>query len=462
MASELRATLAISKSEALNGTSRSLTLPSGRKVTVVVLPGAYNGQVIRVEGQGYEDTLLLTLSIIQGETTTQDPNQELPTIAATNPYAQNPSTPTPSYQNPSTVTPNLNAQNPLSTPLPINTQPSTPTVAASNTNFQQTVLPPFYAQQESEIAPPPPPPIQTAPIPPPVTGGNIIPRSPFPIVRAILLVGLALLVIAGGIGLFFVIHANQIATTNTNATATANTAATVTENAFNVMSTAQATSIAATADASNATATVQAQVAATASVVAANPDPYAGGTLALIDSLHDANSSPDWGTGSDNQGGNCTFTGGAYHVFESNVGVSYQCFNSTSDFSNFAYEVQMQIVKGDAGGILFRANSGNNTDYIFYVAQDGSYELDSCTAKSCNNLVTTSTSSAINQGLGQTNTIAVVVQGNTITLYVNKQKLTSATDNTYSHGEIGVVASPFVNGGHATEVVYSNARLWKL
>ena len=49
MSSELRATLAISKSEALMGTSRTLTLPGGRKVTVNVPAGAYDGQIIRVE-----------------------------------------------------------------------------------------------------------------------------------------------------------------------------------------------------------------------------------------------------------------------------------------------------------------------------------------------------------------------------------------------------------------------------
>jgi len=465
MTSELKATLAISKSEALNGTSRILTLPGGRKVTVAVPPGAYNGQMIRVGGQDYEDTLLLTLSIIQAETTTGDSNQELPTIAASNPYAQNPYTaPSSSYQNPATATPNLYTQNPPSAPTPSNTQPSTPTVAVSNANPQQTVSSPFYAQQESDIAPPPPPPpSQTAPILPPTTGGIVTTRPSFATGRTLLLVGLALLLIAGGVvGLFYVIHANQITTTNANATATANTAATVTANAFNVTATAQATSIAATADAFNATATAQAQVAATASVVAANPDPYAGGTLALYDPLNNKSTS-SWGEFNDNQGGNCKFTGGAYHVSELNTskGTSNECFSSL-DFSNFAFEVQAQILQGDSAGLTFRYNNTTSTSYIFYVGQDGSYELLICTGTNCHDLVTTSTSSAIHQGIGQTNLIAVVAQGSTITVYVNHQQLASVNDSTYSHGQLGLAASPFTTGGHPTEVAYTNAKVWKL
>ena len=122
----------------------------------------------------------------------------------------------------------------------------------------------------------------------------------------------------------------------------------------------------------------------------------------------------------------------------------------------------MQIIKGDAGGIIFRANTTNNTSYVFFVSQDGNYELFLCPKSACHDLVTTTSSSAIHQGLGQTNIIAVVAQGNTITLYVNHQQITSVTDGTYSHGQIGLVASPFANNGHATEVAYSNAKVWTL
>ncbi len=101
MSSELRATLAISKSEALMGTSRTLTLPGGRKVTVNVPAGAYDGQVIRVEDAA--NTLLLSLSIMQAEGSAfaTGPNSDDLTVAASNPYSQTPSgsIPNPYLQN---------------------------------------------------------------------------------------------------------------------------------------------------------------------------------------------------------------------------------------------------------------------------------------------------------------------------------------------------------------------------
>ncbi len=72
--SDIRATLAISTTEALSGASRTLTLPGGRSVTVPVPAGAYDGQVIRLEGQGEPSSgggpagaLVLTLAIRQPE-----------------------------------------------------------------------------------------------------------------------------------------------------------------------------------------------------------------------------------------------------------------------------------------------------------------------------------------------------------------------------------------------------------
>src|SRR5947207_11807802 len=70
---DIHATLAISSAEALNGTSRTLTLAGGRHVRVDVPPGIQNGQIIRVSGQdstigsgGATIPLLLTIAIAQG------------------------------------------------------------------------------------------------------------------------------------------------------------------------------------------------------------------------------------------------------------------------------------------------------------------------------------------------------------------------------------------------------------
>jgi hypothetical protein len=66
---------------------------------------------------------------------------------------------------------------------------------------------------------------------------------------------------------------------------------------------------------------------------------------------------------------------------------------------------------------------------------------------------------AIKTGLNQSNLLAVLVQRNTINLYVNNQYISSVTENTYSKGSVGISASAFVQ---PTEVLYNNAKVWTL
>jgi len=117
----------------------------------------------------------------------------------------------------------------------------------------------------------------------------------------------------------------------------------------------------------------------------------------------------------------------------------------------------MKIIKGDGGGIIFRAHTSYNRFYVFLVGQNGSYQLFLCTGDQCNKILIDSSSSAINQGLNQTNLVAVIAQKSTIGLYVNHQLIGSVVDNTFSSGQIGVTAISWLN---PTEVVYSNAKVW--
>src|SRR5262249_43520489 len=122
----------------------------------------------------------------------------------------------------------------------------------------------------------------------------------------------------------------------------------------------------------------------------------------------------------------------------------------------------MTIIKGDAGGIIFRADATNGKLYSFVVGSDGTYGLllyaDSTHAKTLGQNIT----SAINRGLNQTNLIAVEANGNTITLYINHQQILRVNDSTYNQGQIGFVANPYITNGHPTEVAYSNAKVWTL
>ena len=62
--------------------------------------------------------------------------------------------------------------------------------------------------------------------------------------------------------------------------------------------------------------------------------------------------------------------------------------------------------------------------------------------------------------MGQGNKIAVVASGSTMTFYVNERQIDQEQDSSYASGSLGLVANPGYD--HATDVAYTNARLWTL
>jgi serine/threonine protein kinase len=518
--SDIRATLAISKTEAIAGTTRTLTLPGGRQISVFVPAGAYDGQVIQLPNQNdpsgtglSRSSLILTLAVQQTEPAMFIPDTErgeqtllgssnphlqvpsnpvlnlppqvlVPPVAGTNPNppptirasypptsvpASNPNMPT-AFQAPqsyvqSTASTGANAAIPPTIRAPY--QPAS--VPTSDPNIQSAMSPssrptpvPASNPNMSNVmqAPPSPDsdpnaPTVMVPPPPPV----VSPKSPRPSStnwRTIVLIGLAILVIVtGGVGVFSVLRGNQ-AGSSPNATATA------------ISSNSTSTSHGPTATArANATATasvVAANAAATASVVAANPDPYgAGGKLTLYDPLSNNSQGYGWDEKGNSTGGNCKFTASGYDVMQSDPNYFNACFAESTSFNNFVYEVQMTIIKGDAGGLLFRGSSaGSGSYYYFNVFQNGQYEVTYCPPSNgnCTDIETPTFSAAIKQGLKQMNLLAVVANGSSITIYINHQRVISFKNGNASQGQIGMVASPLASNGHATEVVYTNAKVW--
>ncbi len=119
----------------------------------------------------------------------------------------------------------------------------------------------------------------------------------------------------------------------------------------------------------------------------------------------------------------------------------------------------MTFIQGDGGGVVFRYDESKGTGYLFRVASDGSFYLNILNNNNVISVISSGTNSAINIGLNQSNLIAVVANGSNIDLYVNNQQVDSASDSSYSQGEIGVAASDVSN---QTEAVFSNAKVWTL
>ena len=173
----------------------------------------------------------------------------------------------------------------------------------------------------------------------------------------------------------------------------------------------------------------------------------------LADSLNNNSTLYPWREGTDKIG-TCIFTGGAYHNIEPTPGDNFHaCSPPGVTLRDFVFQVQMTIVKGDAGGIIFRLNS-NFQHYMFLINQDGSYELRVDFA-----IIAGGSSSAIKVGLHQSNLIAIVAQGNTFDLFVNKHYITSVNDSTHNEGNIGTVAHAI---SEPTEVEFRNAMVWIL
>ena len=193
--------------------------------------------------------------------------------------------------------------------------------------------------------------------------------------------------------------------------------------------------------------------------------PYKG-VLAFYDPLQDNSKGNNWDEVTDSRG-SCVFSQRGYQVRATARATQspglrplYFCTEETA-FSNFVYQVQMTIVAGDYGGIVFRTDSTHTKFYYFRIGKDGSFEVATWGSKTGTNsqVLKSGTSLAIKTGLNQSNIVAVVASGSDLDLYVNQQHIAYVSDSTFSQGQLGVCAA---NASKLTEVVYSDALVWKL
>lgn len=183
------------------------------------------------------------------------------------------------------------------------------------------------------------------------------------------------------------------------------------------------------------------------------------GTPILNDPLTNGDMS-SWSYGSDDHtDGNCIFSDGAFHVTAIKSDYGFVCFTGQS-LHNFAFQVQMTIINGDAEGILFRADTKKQQDYYLHIGGDGSY-LVITDINDTYNMLQQGHLSAFNTAMHQPNLVTIIAQENRFYLYVNKQFVAKITDpeNTYKYGTIGLLAA---DDGHSTDVAFNNAQLWDL
>jgi serine/threonine protein kinase len=271
----------------------------------------------------------------------------------------------------------------------------------------------------------------------------------------------AVLVLGSSAGVFYLASANQAKNSALQATATSQS-----QNAAQTTNAATQTTPDQTTGPTIPTATVN----------TANPYPPKTGVLVINDPLSKNNYK--WQEYTDtNTGNSCKFASGAYHVTSIGNSVSAgTCFAQATDFTNFTYQVQMNILQAgtqfSGGGIMFRGNSQSNIYYYFEIYKSGRYNLTACFGQGKANCTVqisgypkqASIVAGFNMTPGQPNTLAVVAHDTAFDIYVNQQHaLGPIYDGNFTHGMIGVYATGGLDTGpkEAAEVVFSNVKVWR-
>lgn len=276
--------------------------------------------------------------------------------------------------------------------------------------------------------------IQVVPLPDVVQPAPHGPRHRAGGARGALLVALSLLLIiaGGGVGYYFFVvqpaaHNDQVGLTGASG---------MTPNA----------------------ATVQAE----ATIAASAPDVVYRQSVTGVPTVQDplnASNASAWKeyTGAN---GNCAFTGGAYHINSLHAGLT-TCFYPARTFGDFALQVHMTIVRGDAGGVVFRvpnADALSLNAYAFIVNVLGDCSLALIQNGEYTSLATR-TCQTINKGVNQPAVLTVIARGNTLLFFVNQQHIMTIQNNTFSNGMVGLLSLSFQD---ATEVTFHQAQIWAL
>ena len=189
----------------------------------------------------------------------------------------------------------------------------------------------------------------------------------------------------------------------------------------------------------------------------ARPEPPPTEGVLLQDDFSDPNSG--WEVG-EYEDGSVGYGDGYYFVTATRDdgamwGVAYQ------DFTDMVIEVDATQVEAPANdnnayGVKCRVQVEEGTGgdgYAMMISGDGYYSIQEITGGSYESLVDWTTSPVINQG-DATNRIRAVCVGDRLALYVNGELLAETTDDTYTSGDISLMAATLEP--EATEIHFDN------
>jgi hypothetical protein len=181
--------------------------------------------------------------------------------------------------------------------------------------------------------------------------------------------------------------------------------------------------------------------------------------VTTVPDINDDLQNPDvnnWETGF-----GCSFTDSAYTATVQAKGFFLPCLAKGITVSNFVYQVSMNIIKGDAGGLIVRADRKNTRSYIFVVGQDSSYSIYyyAGNAQKAAQPLADGYSDLIKTGYNHENVLGVLASGTSLDFYINRKYVASIADTAMTSGQVGILANNYKS---STEVIYSHAKIWKL
>ncbi|MGA2504939.1 MAG: hypothetical protein ABSG01_12685 [Anaerolineales bacterium] len=202
------------------------------------------------------------------------------------------------------------------------------------------------------------------------------------------------------------------------------------------------------------------------SPVIINPQPTIGGgnnglQVLFQDDFSDVNSGWDR---THNEYGSTDYENGGYRI---NV-IQTDSFFFANPYQSFQNDVRIEVEATKIGGpddnafgVQCRYQDVDNY-YFFYISSDGyaGIGIDSAGTKTIissadGNLASNSN---INQGAA-TNHIRADCIGNVLTLYVNGTQVASATDSSFTGGDVGLIAKTYTVAG--TDILFQNFFVYK-
>ncbi|WP_220207790.1 hypothetical protein [Reticulibacter mediterranei] len=168
------------------------------------------------------------------------------------------------------------------------------------------------------------------------------------------------------------------------------------------------------------------------------------------------NVSNEWNTGS-RPDVDCIFTGGAYHIRVAPEKNWMFCMDAQNNYTDFIFQVQMSVIHGNGGGIIFRDDTAGNF-YSFTLTNSSQYSLFALneSGKGAKPLAFGRASAG-----KTTSMLAVMAQGSKIAMFVDKHYIGSVDDTHSSTGTIGFTGNRFY-GEDSIDVAFSNFQIWKL